>query len=279
MSVLHQALAKAYRNHESGVVAVGPGTRLPAPHAPFGAPAPLSQGPIRQPAPPAAPATIEPFQPVFEVQRFDWPEIVTALAAAAAGELSSYVAAWMGQGPLAPRVLLVSGSRKQEGRTTLSLLLARLFARRGVKTVMVDADFDQPQLAERLDVLPQAGWEHVLEGALPLAEAMIESVQDRMSLLPLLRPLASELKDPQRIAATIEELSRRYDVVCLDGGPCDSSDAVLGALDRLNRSVSAAVLMVRDVRTTAPNECRTLGARLARQGITGWDIVENFVRA
>ena len=56
-------------------------------------------------------------------------------------------------------VVAIAGSARESGVTTLTLSLARALAQAGKKVALVDANMDDPQLAERLGVSVCAGWD------------------------------------------------------------------------------------------------------------------------
>ena len=148
------------------------------------------------------------------------------------------------------------------------LCAARRLAARGLKVVMVDADFDHPKLARRLGLLPEAGWEEVLAGGLPLAEVLIESLEDRVALLPLPGPLSTEsgLPDP---AASLDLLRRHYDLVLVDLGEVGAEAAARNWID--------AVVLVHDVRSTPRAELVRATRRLQAAGQVELGVAENFV--
>ena len=62
-------------------------------------------------------------------------------------------------------------------------------AQKGLKVVLVDADLEGAQLGRRLGLATDAGWEKVLAGRVPLAEALI-AASPPLTVLPLGRPQA-----------------------------------------------------------------------------------------
>ena len=83
------------------------------------------------------------------------------------------------------QVVAMSGCRRGDGCTTVLLCVARSLAERGHRVAMIDADVDHPLLARRLGLLPESGWEETFSSRLPVEEVIIESVQDRLGVLPL----------------------------------------------------------------------------------------------
>src|SRR4029453_13929398 len=122
--------------------------------------------------------------PLWEVDRFQWPITVERLVS----DKDGYFA--QASGRLPPpvhdglRTLAVSGSRRGEGRTTLALALARCAAKGGIQVAVIDADFARPQLAARLGLEANHGWQDTAPGRVPLSEAAGRSLADNITILP-----------------------------------------------------------------------------------------------
>jgi Mrp family chromosome partitioning ATPase len=231
-------------------------------------------------APPQRPASVEPLRAALEVEQFDWPEASESLREAAADQFR----AWAAQFTSArTTTLLVTSQQRSEGRTTVLLAAVRYLALNtpGAKVVLVDADFDRPQLAQRLGVAVQIGWEDVFAGNQPLAEALVESTADQVTLLALRDaiPARKVLANSTRLTATLRSLKQHFDYVCLDAGPlADAADMVQSAVFGAETGINAA-LVVRDLRQSHCEENAIVGRRLAELGVGHWDLVENFTQA
>ena len=207
-------------------------------------------------------------RPLLEVDTFAWSRVSTKLSLAAGVQLDRLADALAARIAEGRKVVGLAGCRRRQGCTTLLLCAARRLAARGLKVVMVDADFDHPKLARRLGLLPEAGWEEVLAGGLPLAEVLIESLEDRVALLPLPGPLSTEsgLPDP---AASLDLLRRHYDLVLVDLGEVGAEAAARNWID--------AVVLVHDVRSTPRAELVRATRRLQAAGQVELGVAENFV--
>jgi Mrp family chromosome partitioning ATPase len=223
----------------------------------------------------------------FDVDHFAWPEVCNALLEKRASDFARLAGQLVTESALGRKVVAITGSRRGDGRTTLALTLARRLATSAVKIVLVDADFEAPQLAARLGLTVQSGWEKVLNDGLPVWEGLIESLKDRLSLLPLAprplsgagQPLAADFvaRNVAIIRQHLETLRKYFDVVLVDAGAIKSarSDAKLRGPLALAGSLDAAIL-VSDARMAAPGRVADLQRRLSEARITPLGIAENF---
>jgi Mrp family chromosome partitioning ATPase len=139
------------------------------------------------------------------------------------------------------RVLLFTSCHRAEGRTTLVLTLSRALARRGGRTVLVDADLTGPMLSRSLGLLPAVGLDDVVEEGFALSDAVLHAPDDHLWLLPLRAPVARprEFLSGAGWSCTMARLRREFELVLVDGSPMFTG---LSA-SVLHRSVDAAVLV------------------------------------
>lgn len=278
MSTLNQAFIKVYQQQRVNA----PHVRFPAPpaepadsaaqpNASVAAEQPAvadEKGTVadaaRDPEPSATPATL--------VRRFHWPALVESLEEAAA-ELRHLTAA--GQ----PRMIVSLSSQRGAGGTTLALLVARHLSSQGARAVLVDADLDRPALADRLGVNVEVDWQWAWCEKLPLEEALVESLADGIALLPLRKAASPDARQasPAALSHILAELARRYDVVCIDGGPLDvrNGEATL----QLGGAAIDLACVVHDARRGQPEQAETIAQQIERSGVQKSIIVDNFVRA
>jgi Mrp family chromosome partitioning ATPase len=223
----------------------------------------------------------------FEVDHFTWPDVCETLLEKRAGEFDQLVGQLVTESALGRKVVAITGSRRGDGRTTLALLLARRLAATAVKVVVVDADFEVPQLAARLGMTIQSGWENVLTDNLPVWDGLVESLGDRMALLPLApRPAAGAAQQTaaefvaqhaEAIRKHLDTLRKEFDVVLVDAGVLKAArpDAKPRGLMALAESLDAAI-MVSDARMTAPGRIAELSRRMQEAHIVPLGIAENF---
>ena len=120
-----------------------------------------------------------------------------------------------------PRVILVSSSSANEGKTTIAVNLAMVLAQRG-KTCLVEGDLRKPMFANALGLASKAGLSQVLCGAASLDNALA-SVQENLSLrvLPCGPPIPNPeaLIDSEHMRALVIALRDKFDYVVIDSPP------------------------------------------------------------
>jgi len=215
--------------------------------------------------------------PVWEVDRFQWPVTVERLVsdkdgyfAQASGRLLAAVRDGL-------RTLAISGSRRGEGRTTLALALARSAAKAGIQVAVIDADFARPQLAARIGLEVNHGWQDAATGLVPLSETAVRSLADNVTVLPLEASAARaglSMADP-RVTATLRAAAATFELVIVDLGPLAVGDEPLFP-DEEACPLDAAIV-VRDLRYASAAESENVGQRLMAAGVEAVGIAENFV--
>jgi len=130
-----------------------------------------------------------------------------------------------------------------------------------------------------LGLAPEIGGEEILERALPLAEVLIESPAEGLTLLPLVRA-ASEpvaIESQRRLNAALAELRNHFDLVLVDCGPLDSDATAIDLATLLGDAPIDDTLVV-CTHETKDAELRAVNKRLLATRLRRWDLAENFVR-
>ena len=265
---------------------------VPAPHIRFGrtpaavepaavvaptiiAPSPMATD-IKSPAPEVKSVVDTRFRAAFEVPRWNWPPLVGLMTTATAAGFASLATVLTQRAQTGRKVIVVSSTRRGEGRSLFTLAAARMLGNRTGRVAVVDADFTHPRLGEMLELDVPYGWEDVLAGDQPLCEALVESIADGVTLLPLRGPIPEPLVDaPTLVAETIGTLSQAFDCVLLDVGPLGDEPAALDFAANFHHARLDDAIVLRDVHRSTAEEVKLVGRRLAAAGIGHWDIVEN----
>jgi capsular exopolysaccharide synthesis family protein len=121
----------------------------------------------------------------------------------------------------APRSIMLTSSRPQEGKSSSSLSLASVLAATGKSVILVDADIRNPSLNRYLEMPNNKGLSHYLSGDDSLQEMIATLPQFGFSLMTAGKtpPNAAELLGSDRFSLLMETLLARYDHVLVDSAP------------------------------------------------------------
>ncbi|MBI2823461.1 MAG: hypothetical protein HYX69_02080 [Planctomycetia bacterium] len=217
------------------------------------------------------------WRPVFEISSFVWPEMIGTMLAAGEAPFRAAAAELIDACRRHRKLVAIAGASASQGCTATTLALARALAQLQQKVAIVDAHFASPQLADSLGVMPQVGWEEHLSGGKPLTEVLVESLEDRVTLLPLRQPPAADWRVSEaRLKASFDELRRHFDLVLIDSGPLGDPQDRRHLLSWAAPCRVDRALVVRDVRSLDGEQIATIEKRLQECGIAQWNFVDNF---
>ena len=119
------------------------------------------------------------------------------------------------------RVLLVTSALPDEGKSTLTLSLARAAAGEGLRVMVIDADLRKPTLHGLVGLTPGPGLVEVLRREAPLAEVLATDPRAPLKLLPGSRRLSqpTRLLGPQGMGVLLTGLRPAFDLILLDSAP------------------------------------------------------------
>ncbi|KUO54148.1 MAG: hypothetical protein APF82_00435 [Sphingomonadales bacterium BRH_c42] len=140
-------------------------------------------------------------------------------------------------------VLQFTSSQASEGKTTTSVVLAKGFARRGRKTLLVDADLRKPSIAHQFGHRsPSAGFAEILLGHVEQADTYLPGTPDNLDVIPVgaTPPNPVDLLSSDKVREFIERNRKAYSVVIFDTSP------VMGIADAalIARHVDATIFVV-----------------------------------
>lgn len=116
------------------------------------------------------------------------------------------------------QVLLVTSAMPGDGKSTLVANLGLTAARLGYRTVLIDADARKPALHRFFGLSNDVGLSDLLAGEIELEQAIFESKQARLHILPS-GPWAPDffaLLGSVGMAGLLDTLTQSYDVVLID---------------------------------------------------------------
>ena len=164
-----------------------------------------------------------------------------------------------------PRSFIVTSAVPGEGKSTVSLSLARAMADAGSPVILIDADLRRPTVAKKLKLDAKVGLTQVLAGQVEIANAVHQLGESNLFVLPAGRipPNPSELLGSDKMRQLINELSEEF-IVVVDVPPLlPVTDASL-----LSHSVDGVILVGsigrshREQMTEASNILKKVNANL-----------------
>ncbi len=224
-------------------------------------------------------------RPELEVDRFAWARQIETLERH--GKIRDLIDTLTETSATGDNVLVLAGQQSGSGVSTLVLAAARALSNMGLRVAIVDANFQRPALAQMLGIAPPAGWEDVLGRRSPLAEVLVESLEDGLVLLPLADKVDGQLlcQTQTVLRETVRAMSLDFDVVLIDGGasvnggddPTGNDLLTSDEIDilRLAGDEIDAVVCVRDVRIE-PTAAAVTRPRRKSSSIRQLGVVENF---
>ena len=184
-------LAKKSISRQAVAAMQSPPTNVGKPHLSFGNSPRASLSSFASQATSIA-EPLEAHKPALEVDAVCWPAVCLKLLDRHAQQFDRLVEEILQECAAGRNVIGITGIERGEGRTTLALCLARRLAARKERIALVDADFASPRLAESLGLGVDRGLETVIAGRETLWDVMIESVTDRLAILPSVGTAAAE---------------------------------------------------------------------------------------
>lgn len=143
-----------------------------------------------------------------------------------------------------PRTIVLTAPTAAETKTTLSVNLAISMARAGRTVLLVDADLNNPALADVFDLPESPGWSDVLRNPASLAQAIGRTRIERLSVMPAgskLEHLAEFLSSPS-CRVLFDLLTQRFEHIIIDAPPlldCPQGRIIAALADGVICSFSA----------------------------------------
>jgi len=148
-----------------------------------------------------------------------------------------------------PKVLQVTSSLANEGKTTFATNLATMLSLDGKKTLLIDLDLRNPSVHRQIDLSDANSFEPFLRGKTGFDKSMVTRLDSGCDVIAADSPA----KDPgrlvrsHRLSALIDQMRKRYEFILIDGPPS------LGLSDSkvLLSQIDALLFVVRWKRTTS----------------------------
>jgi capsular exopolysaccharide synthesis family protein len=119
------------------------------------------------------------------------------------------------------KALLVTSSMLSEGKSTVASVLALTAAKKGLKTLLIDADVRRPTVHKLFKVERDKGLIDVLVDTLPVKDSLKKTSLEKLDLVTAGRvhPQPADVFDAVAIGRIIQELKFYYDLIVIDCAP------------------------------------------------------------
>jgi polysaccharide biosynthesis transport protein len=121
------------------------------------------------------------------------------------------------------KVIGVTSSLPQEGKSTVAANLAEVIAHGGRKVILIDCDLRNPTLSRKLSPKADSGLLEVISGKIPLQDAVYTDPASGLSFLPVVVESrlahSSEILGSEVFREFIDGLRAKYDYIIVDLSP------------------------------------------------------------
>lgn len=150
------------------------------------------------------------------------------------------------------QTLLITSSRKAEGKSTISVNLAVTFAESGKKVLLVDGDLRRPNLNKLIGEDRSPGIAELFYDKATLRDAIRETAAPGVDILTSGQkiPNPSAVMHSKKMAELIRELKKEYDHIIIDSPPY----GIITDAAPLIQSVADGILLVAQFGETQVNE-------------------------
>ncbi|MGE5538421.1 MAG: GumC family protein [Gemmatimonas sp.] len=149
-----------------------------------------------------------------------------------------------------PKVVLVTSSLPEEGKSIFSLSLARSVAFSGARALLIDCDLRRPAVARRLGIDDSKGLLDLFDKNADFAGAIQVDAKSGLHILPCTGGTANpqDILGSRHMKALLEKFRSEYDFVVLDTPPVLAvSDALV-----LSHYADTSIFLIRWGRTPRP---------------------------
>lgn len=210
------------------------------------------------------------FQAAWEISVLDVPKMVAdlffreTLFQDLSDRMSDAVAGGM-------KTVMVTSAQHGEGRTSTAVGIALSAGAAGLRVALVDADFEEPTLADdfRLDL--EYGWLDTIRAGLSIREVAVLAVEDAVTFIPLVDHARTKPATADEVAILVETLEDNFDLIVIDA-PKGTSHHLQSIASRVDSAI-----IVRDAARTQAADVQDFARWLTSAGVQGVGMVENFV--
>lgn len=119
------------------------------------------------------------------------------------------------------KTILVTSTIPQEGKSSIAVNLATVFAQKNEQVIIVEADMRKHRLAQSFDLENKDGLSSFLAGTADLEKIIKKTSVPNLSLMPAgpVPPNPAELLTSAKVTWLLEELKKRFDRIIIDSPP------------------------------------------------------------
>lgn len=146
------------------------------------------------------------------------------LSAYAEAVRSVYTGLKLGGGTTLQKVVMITSSLPQEGKTTLAVSLATLVARSNKRVLLIDLDLRHPSVHRELGWQVSAGVVEYMAGERTLEEVIHHDLETGLHFLPVKMQTTTplEMLESERMQQLIASCRQSYDAIFIDTAPVAS---------------------------------------------------------
>jgi len=172
------------------------------------------------------------------------------------------------------KTILLTSPQLKEGKTFLSLQLARAYTAAGKKVVLVDADL-RKELHHFEKTPSEKGITNVIVGSLELADAFVDTDMELLKYLPSgpLPPNPSEMLDSSGMRRLLADLGKDFDIIIMDTSPIGMFSDPLVLASKVD-----GVILIAAARSTSNASLKAASELLMGPNINLLGIVLNRVK-
>jgi Mrp family chromosome partitioning ATPase len=216
------------------------------------------------------------FSASWEVDRFFWPEVAMQIAKShgeAFQQIGKHLRLANQEGL---KVMAVTSGERGVGRSTVAMHLARCAAAAGLSVALMDADTFYPSLVDQLRLDVEHGWQDCLFENVPLEEAAVRSIEDRITVFPLTSVVSAQQMHANlhRMSKIVKRIASAFDIVILDSNRLNLEQREMVGVSQ--ESIVDAAIVVVDTELSIKEKVDTAVSILQGMGIASVGMVENF---
>ena len=159
-------------------------------------------------------------RPAWEVDAFQWPAITSDLIEAQSKVFEELVTS-LDKLPGESKTMAVTSLRSGDGRSVMSICIARWAAQQGIKTLLVDADFSRAGLVASAGLEFGLGWQQMVTESVPIAEFLVASENVPLTIM-CLQPSSITSQNRSRVSKifidNLRFLNPNFDLIVVDSG-------------------------------------------------------------